>query len=372
MLKVCVVTLYKHNYGAFLQAYALQKILEDLGYEATVLDYDYYNDHAILGVHLGNVKKPVKFVKLIVNRMLRVGTIRKRDRVLEECAKKKIKQTTYYASYKDVQNHPPQSDIFIVGSDQVWNPSISEQGLLSRLLEFVRDDNSIICSYAASVGVKKLSEPSKQLYKKHLSRFDCISVREKESVPIIKELVDQEIDVNVDPALLLEPKKWDGFAEKITASKPYLFLYLAQKSPELIAFAEKLANDNGWDIVNCHGNVRYHVTSSINGNRYLSPMEFVGGIRNAAYVVTNSFHCLVFTIHYQKKAYVKTPPNGASRLRELIERMKLERLTDSTQIKDHEEEEIYKNVSTYLDSERIRSREYLLELKEKFQSKSES
>ena len=182
--------------------------------------------------------------------------------------------------------------------------------------------------------------------------------------------MDKRIDVHVDPTLLLGTEKWNCFAEKINTSRSYLFLYLAQKSPELIAFAEKMAKENGWDIVNCHGNVRYEVTNSINGKRYLTPMEFVGGIKNAAYVITNSFHCLVFTIHYQKKAYVKIPPHGASRLRELIEHMGLERLTDNTQIKDNEEQQIYQNVSAYLESERKHSREYLLELKEKHHTKS--
>lgn len=371
MTKVCVVTLFKHNYGAFLQAYASQRFLETLGYEAEVLDYDYYRDRTVLGVYVGRIKKPVSFCKNIIYKLTRYRVSRQRDIIMEQCAQETIKQTKNYRSYKLVKKNPPDADIFIVGSDQVWNPGLSEQGFLSRLLEFVPDSNKVLCSYAASVGRKTLSEKAKNLFTEHLKRFDCISVRETDAVSIIGKMTEKSIEVHKDPALLLNAIQWNQFAKKIDTDRPYIFLYLAQKSQELVAFAEKMARDNNWGIVDCHANVNYRISNSINGDRLLSPMEFVGGIKDAAYVVTNSFHCLVFAIHYQKKAYVKIPPKGSSRLTELLEDMKLERLTDTREICQGEQKEIYQYAQAYLDAERQRARDYLINLKNIKKSKNE-
>lgn len=369
MSKVCVVTLYKHNYGAFLQAYASQRFLEDLGYEAEVLNYDYYRDRTILGVYIGRIKSPVSFGKSVVYKMTRQGVAKARDAIMEKCADETIRQTPYCRSYKKLKKNPPEADIYITGSDQVWNPNLQEQGFPSRLLEFVPDGKKVLCSYAASVGVKSFSDKAKALFRENLKRFDRISLREASSVPLLKEVTDKEPVLHKDPALLLNADQWDRFAKKIDTDKPYIFLYLAQRSPELVAYAEKTAKEKGWGIVDCHANVNYEISESVNGKRILSPQEFVGGIRNAAYVVTNSFHCLVFTIHYQKKAYVKLPPMGSSRLSELMESMKLERLSDPKEIADSELDGIYHYAPEYLNAERERAKEYFLSLDELLKAK---
>lgn len=371
MNRVCVVTLFKHNYGAFLQAYALQRFLESIGYEAKVLDYDYYHDRTILGIYIGKIKTPVSFAKMIINRVLRLGVIKKRDDVLEECANRVIKQTEHYRSYRSLKKKPPEADIFIVGSDQVWNPGLSEQGFLSRLLEFVPNGNYVLSSYAASMGVKSISEDAKKAFHNNLDRFDCISVREADSISLLSPLVKTEIEVHRDPSLLLDAGQWNDFCEAIPAKKPYVFIYLAQKSPELVSYAEEIAKRNDWDIVKCPGNVNYSISNNIIGDRFITPMEFVGGIRDAAYVVTNSFHCLVFTIHFKKKAYVILPPKGASRLGELVSNMKLFRLTERSFISDEEIEQIYENEPAFMAKERQHAKEYLLHLNDIFLLKNE-
>ena len=363
MTKVCVVTLYKHNYGAFLQAYALQRFLEDLGFSAEVLNYDYYNDRTILGLYIGKIKNnPFRFLKSIAYKLSRYSVSKKRDIIMEKCAFERIKQTNYYKSYKELKSNPPFADIYIVGSDQVWNPRLQEQALLSRLLDFVNYPDSVLASYAASVGVKQFSDVEKNIFHNHLNRFDSISVRESNSVSLLSELTNKAINVNCDPALLLDANKWDCFKTDIMTSKKYVFVYLAQKSPELIKFAEELAKVNKWDIVDCRANINYEINYSITAKSILTPMEFVGGIKNASYVVTNSFHCLVFCIHYSKRAYVKIPPLGSSRLAELIENLQLERLTTPEVILEGEESLIYKNANAYLNNARNNAADYIKEL----------
>ncbi|MBR6101899.1 MAG: polysaccharide pyruvyl transferase family protein [Ruminococcus sp.] len=362
MYKVCVVTFYKRNYGAFLQAYALQKYLNKLGYNAEVLNYNYFKDRTVMGVYIGGIKKPIHFMKEIVYKLLRHGVSKKREMLMEKSAEQLIKQTKSYNSYKKLKKNVPDADVFIVGSDQVWNPNMSEQGLLSRLLDFAPADKAVLCSYAASLGVSNLSAKSQKLFKTHLERFDRISVREKKSVDIISNLTNKAINVHKDPTLLLQSSDWDKFVIPIETKKPYVFIYLAQNSNALVDYAIDLAKKNDWDIIDCHSSANYSIPNCVNGDKILTPMEFVSFIKNAEYVVTNSFHCLVFSIHYKRKAYVKLPPKGSERLSELIDNMYLNRITKPEQIKSSEVEMIYSKTEGYLSEERKNAEKYLAEL----------
>lgn len=364
----CVVTFYKHNYGAFLQAYALQQFLICNGMDATVLNYDYAKDNTILGVPFSKVKKPVSFVKSIGHKIINYKVGNRKNRLFHDCAEKYIRQTRYYKHYKDVLSDPPQADIYITGSDQVWNPYMSPQGLDSRFLTFADKKESVICSYAASLGFLYLNGELKELFKSRLSLFDLISVREERSCITLEEVTDKEINVNKDPAILLDRTQWDIFARSYDTDNPFIFLYLAQKDEALLQFAKELSKKTGWGILDCHASVNYTI-DCINGERIISPMEFVGAIRDAKYVVTNSFHCLVFSIHYKKCAYIKMPQKRSERLSELMESMELQRLTNSELITEEECESIYKKSDDYLMTQRNQAVQYFKEVEAIYEDK---
>ena len=362
MPKVCVVTFFKHNYGAFLQAYALQRVLLDLGCDAEVLDYDYARDRTFLGIPCARMKNPLVFLKMVAYRLMRGRVQKQIDLVFQECAGRLIRQTRYYRTYKEVKASPPEADVYLVGSDQVWNPELAFQGVLSRLLDFVPSDTKVLASFAASMGKTVLSPKEKELFKANLKRFDGVSVRESSSVAALSGLTDKPMEIHKDPALLLSSAEWDSFAQDIHSPHPYLFLYLVQNDSSLVAGAKQLAQENGWGIVACQASANYSIRDSLNGNAIFSPPEFVGGIRGAEYVVTNSFHCLVFTIHYGKRAFVKFPPRGADRLRELVDAMGLQRLTEDRLVQPDELPAIYARVRPCLEAERLRAHDYLRRL----------
>lgn len=371
--RICVVTFYNQNYGAFLQAYALQKFLINAGYDPFVLNYNYSKDHTVFGVPLIRIKSPYSFVKSVIYRMLIYKTSRKNDRVISEAAEKNIVQSAYYRTYDEVVNNPPYAEIYVVGSDQVWNPNIFEQGFPSRLLLFANNQSSVICSYAASIGILYLNGAKKRAFLEGLRRFDSISVRESRAAITLKDVTDKKILVHRDPALLLSANEWSEFSKSVYDSKPYVFLYLAQKSPDLINYAKNIARKNGWAIVNCPAGVRYSIKcENKNGilNNVLSPMEFVGGIKNAAYVVTNSFHCLVFSIHFKKKAYVQIPPKGSARLAELINSIGLERLTNPEEMIDSEIDRTYENADAFLSNVRSSALEYFADMERIWKEKN--
>ena len=359
MPKVCIVTFFKHNYGAFLQAYALQRVLVKLGCDAEVLDYDYVKDRTFLGVPLTKARHPVGFLKSVLYRMMRRRVRKAGDVVFRQCAERLISQTRYYRTYKDVKAAPPDADVYLVGSDQVWNPEMAPQGFLSRLLDFVPEGSKVLASYAASIGKNTLSDHDKKMFTEKLARFDALSVREASSAALLDGLTDKPVLIHKDPTLLLTSDEWDGFAQSVPWQKPYLFLYLVQNDSSLVSKAVHLAKDKGWGIVDCHSSANYSLPGSLNGKDLLSPPEFVGAIRGAEYVVTNSFHCLVFSAHYRKRAFVKFPPRLSGRLRELVEACGLQRLTQDRLVEPTELEDIYAQVPAHLALERKKAKKYL-------------
>ena len=362
MEKVCVVTFFKHNYGAFLQAYALQRVLMELGCDAEVLDYDYARDSTFLGVSIYKARNPFRFLKGILYNAIRRPVRTRIDLVFQECAARVIRQTRYYRTYREVKSSPPEADLYLVGSDQVWNPELAPQGVLSRLLEFVPKGPKVLASYAASMGKTMLSPKEKELFKANLERFDGLSVRESSAEAALSGLTDKPIEIHQDPALLLSSADWGAFAQELPYRRPYLFVYLVQNDPALVAKARTLARENGWGIVACQASANYSIPESLDGNAVLSPQEFVGGIRGAEYVVTNSFHCLVFTIHFGKRAFVKFPRRASDRLRGLVDAMGLQRLTEDRLVQPDELPAIYAQVRPHLESERIRAQNYLRNL----------
>ncbi len=362
MPKVCIVTFFKHNFGAFLQAYALQRMLGLLHADAELLDYDYARDRTFLGVPFSMARRPLVFSKSVLYRLMRRRVRKATDAIFRECAERLIPQTRYYRTYKDVKATPPDADVYLVGSDQVWNPEMAPQGFLSRLLDFAPEESRVLASYAASIGKNTLSDHDKKMFMEKLARFDALSVREASSAALLDGLTDKPVLIHKDPTLLLTSDEWDGFARNVPFRKPYLFLYLVQNDPALVAKARQLAKGNGWGIVACLASANYSIPESLNGNAVLSPPEFVGGIRGAEYVVTNSFHSLVFTIHYGKRAFVKFPVRGADRLRELVDAMDLQRLTENRLVQPDELSDIYARVRPHLEAERTRAQDYLRHL----------
>lgn len=364
MPKVCIVTFFKHNFGAFLQAYALQRMLGLLHADAELLDYDYARDRTFLGVPFSTARRPLVFSKSVLYRLMRRRVRKETDAIFRECAERLIPQTRYYRTYKDVKATPPDADVYLVGSDQVWNPEMAPQGFLSRLLDFAPEESRVLASYAASIGKNTLSDHDKKMFMEKLARFDALSVREASSAALLDGLTDKPVLIHKDPTLLLTSDEWDEFARNVPFRKPYLFLYLVQNDFSLVSKAVHLAKDNGWGIVDCHSSANYSLPGSLNGNGLLSPPEFVGAIREAEYVVTNSFHCLVFSTHYRKRAFVKFPPRLSGRLRELVEACGLRRLTQDRLVESTELEDIYARIPAHLASEREKAKKYLENLLE--------
>ena len=200
MKKVGIITMHKVvNYGSALQAYALQRVIEKLGYDCEIIDYVYPNEY-----HLSQYPKlPAwKSWVLFLIQMLYGFPQKKRIKLFERFYKDYLKLSPVcYKSREQLQGNPPHYDIYVTGSDQVWNPkSIVED--TSFMLSFVRNDVHKI-SYAASFATDSIPDRFRGLYKAYLDMYSAISVREKNGIEIIRNLIEKKSELVLYPTILL-------------------------------------------------------------------------------------------------------------------------------------------------------------------------
>ena len=210
-MKIGIITFHRAvNYGAVLQAYALQHALEGLGAQAEILDYrnryieSCYDPYSLKGNKL----------KALAKIALLGGVRRKKNEAFRSFNKKYLRLSE--AVYKDSEQLAGAEkfyDAFITGSDQVWNTSCADFDP-AYFLTFVKDKKKKN-SYAASFGLSEIPKEYEAEYKKRLAGYRQISVREAQGRALVKELTGRDVPVVLDPTLLLTEKDWAAAAHDI-------------------------------------------------------------------------------------------------------------------------------------------------------------
>ena len=183
-------------------------------------------------------------------------------------------------------------EFFIVGSDQVWHPRYA--GYDYQFLTFAPKGKRL--SFAASIGTDSIPEEKKARYRKNLSEMKYLSVREQRAVEIIKELTGRDADLTLDPTLLLEPEQWQQAVKKpnIALEAEYICTYFLGETPEAV---KVFAQEKGLPV--------YALNSEEHPELFvLDPGEFLYMIQHAAYVLTDSFHAVAFSIKFHREFYV--------------------------------------------------------------------
>ena len=297
--KTGILTFHRaDNYGAVLQAYATIKILNTRGFDAEIIDYRFPEMEKIYRLFKVSAHNTIIHnFKIILHdfgrilRKYRFFMFRKNRLIL---SKKYTLQNIRYSNNC--------YDVFVTGSDQVWNDACSLKEPVY-CLTFV-DNKKKKFSYAASYGRDKISESRKQYYQNVLEDFTAISVREATGVEITEELIGSIPYLIPDPTLMLDKDEWNKIA-KIPRKKGYILIYMLNARQDVLDFAVQLANKTGYEIINITDENRKTIDARYIHN--VGPEEFLGLINNAEYVITNSFHGLMFTIIYRKSMYVDIP-----------------------------------------------------------------
>lgn len=301
----------KSNYGQILQGYALQQFLKTNGYDAYIIRFDSI---------LSKIKEYLTLFrkgKILTNKRLN-GL-----RHFEDFKKLHIQYSRKkYTTYKFLQKNPPKADAYIVGSDQVWAYMRNEERRKGYLLCFGNGVKKM--SYAASFGRNELENSEINTYKTALSDFSFVGVREESGKMICDNLGIHSYWV-VDPVALLSQCEWTKIAEPVVISKerPSLFLY---------TLTDGDMNGNIYNIIDSlSGTCNFYYTNSSDKSdkrMNITPCigEWVSYIKDCDYVVTDSFHCTLFCIIFNKNFVTIKRANGEkmnNRLLSLLTRLHL-------------------------------------------------
>lgn len=351
--KAGIFTLYHDNanFGAILQAYALQRKIGDCDGRLDVSIVDFCPKKSLAKRAL---RKARRLITLIFHPWeipdvfrRRVGNWKK-DLIFQEYERLMPKRKDAFDRFcqnhmnvteelreKDLPSYVEKYDILIAGSDQIWNPSLSTEAYF---LPFRKDGIKKV-AYAASISRPSLTRKEKEIFCKWLPDFDCVTVREREGKELLESFLDVDVDVVLDPTMFLTSKDWDEVAEPITIGNQtayregnesklgirdgYILFYALGADPSSREIAASVANRLGMCLV-----ILSTSLGEMRANRVLdgkelvvvSPGQFVTLVRGSSLVITNSFHGSVFSILYRKNFYVlrRQPDSESSNMNSRI------------------------------------------------------
>jgi hypothetical protein len=300
-VKIKTITCHDvYNHGSTLQAYALMAYLRKLGHDVEIVDYlpPYLRIRTnLLSVSSNWIDRPwfwklVYLVGKIPVRLLWPFISCKKS--FDLFSKKYLSVTKQrYRTYRQLCKNPPVADLYVAGSDQIWNTAYKNGRDPAFYLDF-GSERTIRASYAASFGLGEIIECFLPFVKEKLCKFDRISVREKNGVEIVRSLGLEGIHV-CDPVFLLDRADWSGICEEaVQPSEPYILIYDFEGREEFRALVEKLGRILNLRLYSINN---YHRCSYADRDFYKSgPDDFLSLIKNAELVVSNSFHATAFAI----------------------------------------------------------------------------
>lgn len=307
------------NYGGVLQSYALQTYLEKAGYETYIINYKprRYNK-SIFGLIA-----PVRFIyflallKNVFRGKIRILSSFKvvfmeylsdyiKEAKIERFRSNYLNETQHYNSIDDLKKNPPEFDVYICGSDQIWNPFFTTKGEgKPTATYFLGFGNASVkkIAYAASFGCEEYPEDAKNIAKDYVKKFTAVSVREKSGLSIVKDFGFENPVILPDPTLLL-------------SASDYLHIFNGLDKTNMTgAFSYFLRGVNN-DILSLEKFIKktHKMYSSDGIFKPYSIEEWLSAIYNAALVLTNSFHGVVFSIIFHKPFIVLLSSEDSSKM----------------------------------------------------------
>jgi hypothetical protein len=298
-MKIKTITCHNvYNVGASLQAYALFRYLQDLGHDVKIIDYEppYLRHYKLWGVDNPAYDRPILrevYGILKLPRRIRARQSLKK-RLFDKFTREYLSLTERsYTSDAELKKNPPQADLYIAGSDQIWNPYFKNGLDPAFYLDFVPDP-VVRASYAASFAVDHIAEEKEKKISSMLKRFDFISVRESTGLELLKHMGIENAQQVLDPVFLPDPSVWLGLSENRMIDQPYVLIYDFDQNPELMRRAETIARKKSCITVSMSGH------AEADRKAEAGPLEFLSLIRYADAVVTNSFHATAFSVLFER------------------------------------------------------------------------
>ena len=304
------------NYGSALQTWALNQAINKLGYSSKLIDYcpDILADKDTLHPFANMWDKDEESKKMCE---LTLPAIRenyeKFNRFYNEKFNKTKKKYTS-ANFNEVVN---EVDSFVCGSDTIF--CMDEFGFDDGFYANYECMKKNAISYAASFGDPTLSEENSRVLNDRLQNFVSFGLRENLMISYVKEHTNVPVQRVIDPTLLHTSDKYDTIAVKERLEEqPYLLYYSRRYSPVMEQYVENLATKNGWKIVE----ISLRAINKEKGHKMLYEAgveEFLSLVKNAEYVVTNSFHGMIFSVQYRKPFVIFSREQCNNKIDEMLD-----------------------------------------------------
>lgn len=282
--KIGIVTITNdgYNFGNRLQNYALQIVLERMGFHVETLNRPIRGNQRLWWRSMKKVLHYfIPFRRQISH--LKAGNFYFWN-------KRYIKWSNFVATDDVLPSISNQYDYLVAGSDQIWNPKFMWGKDPYMFLQFARPEQRV--AYAPSIGLETIEAQDRQMYIELWNNWKALSCREYAGAKIISEIVGEDIPTHIDPTLLLSNNDWKELTEGIKTPKKYVFVYmLGEIIGEYKEYIDKLSRDSQCEIVDVMNDIRF---------AGCCPSSFVGLIQHAERVIADSYHAMVFALLFHR------------------------------------------------------------------------
>lgn len=297
-MKIGIITMHSVvHHGSVLQAYATQTLLESLGHEVYIIDYAYPNNWQIS--HGMQVYKPSIVTK--IGRQLGLKPHHRKWKKIRSFMRKYYKLTRRYSDLNALERNTPVFDVYVSGSDQIWNPhfTCSDPAYYFSFLP----DGSNIMSFSSSFACESLDNSIAERIKTYLSRYKFISVRENNGANIIADLLGTKPAVTLDPTLMVRKTNWIKFLQPSCISGEYIFLYVLDYAfdpkPYIYDVTKYFSEKYNKQVISMKEiPVEFGIKNKVKADVGIE--DFLSLIDNSFMVITSSFHGVAFSVNFGK------------------------------------------------------------------------
>ena len=282
--KIGIVTITNdgYNFGNRLQNYALQIVLERMGFHVETLNRPIRGNQRLWWRSMKKVLHYfIPYHQTIEH--IKAGNFFFWNR-------RYIKWSNLVANDDSLLTLAKQYDYLVAGSDQIWNPKFPWGKDPYMFLQFARPEQRV--AYAPSVGLESIEDQERLIYKERWSHWRALSARETKGAEIIADVIGENVPTLIDPTLLLTQDDWRTMTHNIRTPKKYIFVYmLGDITGEYKEYLDKIAKETDCELVDVMHDKRF---------AGCNPSEFVALIQHAERVVADSYHAMVFAMLFHR------------------------------------------------------------------------
>ena len=320
---VGIITFHsQYNCGSALQVYALQEKIKSLGYECKILNYYYEKDMKNYDIRWSN-----KNLKVILFDLYTLRNCIERKKAYNSFQNRFLQLSDLTTNWERLKEISEDCDIIICGSDQIWNVGLTQGVHPAYFLKFSTPNQKLI-SYAPSMALTTIPKGDEDDLRNALERFERISVREQETAIELDKIVGKEIFCALDPTLLHNREFYNNLIReyKFILPEKYIFIYClhyANLNP-IRSAAEEYAKEHGLNIVYFN---KYNIHNKLYKKNIFKygPEAFIAAIKNAEFVIADSYHAAIFSILYKKQFWIYALEDSRSRWDTLYDRLGMEK-----------------------------------------------